>query len=160
MYRDDEQGKRKTQKDNCNSYNNARIKHIHQSHKVYYCFKKYQQLRPGLLVINQTNFMMYPPSSLVLSLTCLRALGWKEGAGRKVGQPLDRGLYLPCQEKGVRTLALHSKSWISSLQKINKGNEVKIFFHTFRSYANPPLRERFASCLDKNILTHKKLFAV
>ena len=39
MYRDDEQGKRKTYRDNCNSYNIATIRHIHQSHKVYYCFK-------------------------------------------------------------------------------------------------------------------------
>ena len=85
MYRDDEQGKRKTCKDNCNSYNNARIKHIHQSHKVYYCFKKYQWLRLGFLGINQTKFMMYPLRSLVLRLISLRALGWKEGAGRKVG---------------------------------------------------------------------------
>ena len=42
MYRDDEQGQRKTYRDNCDSYNIAMIKHIHQSHKVYYCFKKYQ----------------------------------------------------------------------------------------------------------------------
>ena len=86
-----------------------------------------------------------------------------EGRSGEEGWVATGGLYLPCQEKGVRTLALHSKSWISSLQKINKGNEVKIIFlclHTFRSYANLPLRERFASCLDKNILTHKKLSAV
>ena len=42
MYRDDEQGQRKTYKDNCDSYNIAMIRHIHQSHKVYHCFKKYQ----------------------------------------------------------------------------------------------------------------------
>ena len=84
MYRDDEQGKRKTCKDNCDSYNNARIKHIHQNHKVYYCFKKYQYLRLGFLVIYQKKIMMYPLRPLVLKLTSLRGLGWKEGAGWKV----------------------------------------------------------------------------
>ena len=52
-------------RDNCNSYNITNVRHIHQSHKVHHCSKKYQQLRPGLLVINQKNFVMYPPSPSV-----------------------------------------------------------------------------------------------
>ena len=148
MYRDDEQGQRKTYKDNCNSYI-AMIRHIHQSHKVHYCFKKYQQLRLGFLVINQTNFMMYPLSLLVLRLTSLRGLGWK------------KGLHLPCQEKGVRPLALDSKSWISSLQKINMNLNWQEFFCYFLklckplivsyvciTFLNPP---SFPSCLNENI---------
>ena len=44
-----------------------------------------------------------------------------EGRSGEEGRVATGGLYLPCQEKGVRTLALHSKSWISSLRKINEG---------------------------------------
>ena len=61
-----------------------------------------------------------------------------EGRGGEEGWVATGGLCLPCQEKGVRTLALHSKSWISSLRKINEGNELKIIFlslYSLRSVA-------------------------
>ena len=53
-----------------------------------------------------------------------------EGRGGEEGWVAtgSRVINLPCQEKEVRTLALHSKSWISSLRKINEGNELKIIF--------------------------------
>ena len=63
-----------------------------------------------------------------------------EGRGGEEGWVAtgSRVINLPCQEKEVRTLALHSKSWISSLRKINEGNELKIIFlslYSLRSVA-------------------------
>ena len=72
-----------------------------------------------------------------------------EVRGGEEGWVATGGLYLPYQEKGVRTLAFHSKSWISSLRKINEGNELKtifLCFHSLRSDTNPQMRQRFASC--------------
>ena len=51
-----------------------------------------------------------------------------EGRGGEEGWVATGGLYLPCQEKGVRPLALDSKSWISSLQKVNKNMNWQEFF--------------------------------
>ena len=76
IYRDDEQGQRKTYRDNCNSYNIAMIRHIHQSHKLYYCLKP--------LLLAKVELFSHPPSPSFLSLTSLRGLGRKEGAERKV----------------------------------------------------------------------------
>ena len=51
-----------------------------------------------------------------------------EGRDGEEGWVATGGLHLPCQEKGVRPLALDSKSWISSLQKINKNLNWQEFF--------------------------------
>ena len=126
MYRDDEQRQRKTYRDNCDNYNNAMIRHIHQSHKVYYCFKKYQQLRLGFLFINQTPFDLSTKS--VSSQTNQPPRIRVEGRDGEEGWVATGGLHLPCQEKGVRPLALDSKSWISSLQKINTNLNRQEFF--------------------------------
>ena len=74
-----------------------------------------------------------------------------EGRGGEEGWVAtgSRVINLPCQEKEVCTLALHSKSWISSLRKINEGNELKRIFlclHSLRSDTNPQMRQSFASC--------------
>ena len=74
-----------------------------------------------------------------------------EGRGGEEGWVAtgSRVINLPCQEKEVRTLALHSKSWISSLRKINEENELKRIFlclHSLRSDTNPQMRQSFASC--------------
>ena len=76
-----------------------------------------------------------------------------EGRGGEEGWVAtgSRVINLPCQEKEfeVRTLALHSKSWISSLWKMKEGNELKRIFlclHSLRSDTNPQMRQRFASC--------------
>ena len=98
----------------------------HQSDKLYDVSTQFISSQPNL-----------PPSIRV------------EGRGGEEGWVATGGLCLPCQEKGVRTLALHSKSWISSLRKINEGNELKWIFlclHSLRSDTNPQMRQRFASC--------------
>ena len=74
-----------------------------------------------------------------------------EGRGGEEGWVATglRVINLPCQEKEVRTLALHSKSWINSLRKVNEGNELKWIFlclHSLRSDTNPQMRQSFASC--------------
>ena len=76
----------------------------HQSDKLYDVSTQFISSQPNL-----------PPSIRV------------EGRGGEEGKVAtgSRVINLPCQEKEVRTLALHSKSWISSLRKINEGNELK-----------------------------------
>ena len=134
-------------RDNCNSYNIAMIRHTHQSHKVYYCFKKISVVKARLF--SHQSDKLYDVSAQSIGSQpnkppCIRV----EGRRGEEGSVVTGGLYLPCQEKRVRTLAFHSKSWISSLQKIKKGSELKRIFLFFQKlgYANPQMRQRFASC--------------
>ena len=127
MYRDDEQGKRKTYRDNCNSYNIATIRHIHQSHKVYYCFKIISIAKVRLF--SHQSDKLYDVSTQFISSQPNQPPRIRvEGRGGEEGWVATGGLYLPCQEKGVRPLALDSKSWISSLQKVNKNMNWQEFF--------------------------------
>ena len=124
MYRDDEQGQRKTYRDNCNSYKVAMIRHIHQSHKVYYCFKIISIAKVRLF--SHQSDKLYDVSTQFISSQPNQPPRIRvEGRSGEEGQVATGGLHLPCQEKGVRPLAPDSKSWISSLQKINKLKKVK-----------------------------------
>ena len=127
MYRDDEQGKRKTYRDNCNSYNIAMIRHIHQSHKVYYCFKIISIAKVRLF--SHQSDKLYDLSTQFISSQPNQPPRIRvEGRGGEEGWVATGGLHFPCQEKGVRPLALDSKSWISSLQKVNKNMNWQEFF--------------------------------
>ena len=127
MYRDDEQGQRKTYRDNCNSYNIATIRHIHQSHKVYYCFKIISIAKVRLF--SHQSDKLYDVSTQFISSQPNQPPRIRvEGRGGEEGWVATGGLHFPCQEKGVRPLALDSKSWISSLQKVNKNMNWQEFF--------------------------------
>ena len=127
MYRDDEQGQRKTFRDNCNSYNIATIRHIHQSHKVYYCFKIISIAKVRLF--SHQSDKLYDVSTQFISSQPNQPPRIRvEGRGGEEGWVATGGLHFPCQEKGVRPLALDSKSWISSLQKVNKNMNWQEFF--------------------------------
>ena len=127
MYRDDEQGQRKTYRDNCNSYKVAMIRHIHQSHKVYYCFKIISIAKVRLF--SHQSDKLYDVSTQFISSQPNQPPRIRvEGRGGEEGCVATGGLHFPCQEKGVRSLALDSKSWISSLQKVNKNMNWQEFF--------------------------------
>ena len=127
MYSDDEQGKRKTYRDNFNSYNIATIRHIHQSHKVYYCFKIISIAKVRLF--SHQSDKLYDVSTQFISSQPNQPPRIRvEGRGGEEGWVATGMLHFPCQEKGVRPLALDSKSWISSLQKVNKNMNWQEFF--------------------------------
>ena len=160
MYRDDEQGQRNTYRDNCNSYNIATIRHTHQSHKVYYCFKIISIAKVRLF--SHQSDKLYDVSTQFISSQPNQPPRIRvEGRGGEEGWVATGGLHFPCQEKGVRPLALDSKSWISSLQKVNKNMNLQEFFGYFLklckalivsnvciTFLNSPT---FPSCLDDDI---------
>ena len=160
MYRDDEQGKRKTYRDNCNSYNIATIRHIHQSHKVYYCFKIISIAKVRLF--SHQSDKLYDVSTQFISSQPNQPPRIRvEGRGGEEGWVATEGLHFPCQEKGVRPLALDSKSWISSLQKVNKNMNWQEFFLYFLMLCKPLIVSNvcitflnsptFPMCLDEDI---------
>ena len=51
-----------------------------------------------------------------------------EGRGGEEGWVATGGLYLPCQEKGVRPLALDSKSWIKLVTESKQEHELARIF--------------------------------